>query len=57
MPVQPRRRLSVRPGDAAQDTGELVVEATEAGDRQPEPAGASPTLGLPANLALPQGRS
>lgn len=54
MPVQPRRRLAVLPGEAALE-GEVSVEVAPPDGELPEPALGSPTLGMPVNLALPQG--
>jgi hypothetical protein len=56
MPARPRRRLNVRPGQAGPGTDEVMVETTELVGQPPQPAGGSPALGLPANLALPRGR-
>ncbi len=55
MPVQPRRLLTARPGDASPEADAVTVQTTDYGDQVMEPVGASASLGLPANLALPQG--
>ena len=56
MPVQTRHRMTVRAGDTADttDTAAVMTGTLGLGDRVPEPAGASSTLGLAANLAVPQ---